>query len=304
MKDVARDPRVEAVERYATYPISLKGKPVKLAILDGDVLMGRSRFHFLKGRDRAWERFIRGGLFVSESLAYRFHVVPGDALELETPLGRRAFTIVAVTRDYSSDQGSIQMHRPVYESIWKDKRIQSIALFLKPGASPDAVRASIVSKFPGLNRTIVSNAKMKTNILSIFDKTFAPTATLKGASLLVALLGVATALTAILIERSREMTVLGYLGLTSNEISRVNVYQAVIMGIISFLIAAFGGVILAHILIYAVNYRSFGWTVDVYISPLVFAKTFALTLAACLISSIYPTLLMRRADSRSRLQEE
>ena len=304
MESVAHDPRVEAVERYSTYPINLKGKPVRLSVLDGDVLMGRSRFHFLEGKEQAWEQFIRGGLFVSESLAYRFHVGPGDELELETPEGKRAFKIVAVTRDYSSDRGSIQIHRPVYEGIWKDTRVQSIALFLKPGASLDQVRRSIASQFPGLNRTIVSNAGMKTNILSIFDKTFAPTATLKGASLLVALLGVATALTAILMERSREMTVLGYLGLTGKELGRVNVYQAVIMGIISFLIAAAGGVILAHILIYAVNYRSFGWTVDVYISPLVFVKTFALTLAACLVSSVYPTFLMQRADSRSGLREE
>lgn len=304
IEKVTRDPRVEAVERYSSYPINLKGKPIRLAVLDGDVLMGRSRFHFLKGGDRAWERLIRGGLFVSESLAYRFRVGLGDDLELETPLGKRSFKIVAVTRDYSSDRGSIQMHRPVYEAIWKDRRIQSVALFLKPESAPDAVRRSIASQFPGLNRTIVSNAKMKTNILAVFDKTFAPTATLKGASLLVALLGVATALTAILMERSREMTVLGYLGLTSKELGRVNVYQAVIMGIISFVIAAVGGVLLAHILIYAVNYRSFGWTVDVYISPVVFAKTFALTLAACLVSSIYPTLLMQRAERRGHLQEE
>jgi putative ABC transport system permease protein len=145
---------------------------------------------------------------------------------------------------------------------------------------------------------------MRENILVIFDKTFAPTATLKGVSLLVALLGIATALMAILMERSREMAVLGYLGLTPRELGKMNVYQAISMGFASFLIAAVCGLILTLIIIYAINYRSFGWSIDIYIDPGIFAKTLVLTIIACAASSFYPTLKLVRSGGIRNLDEE
>ena len=145
---------------------------------------------------------------------------------------------------------------------------------------------------------------MREDILIIFDKTFAPTATLKGVSLFVALLGIATALTAILMERSREMTVLGYLGLTPGELGRMNVYQAIVMGLAAFGISVVCGLVLTYIIIYAINYRSFGWSIDVFLNPWIFVKAFGLTMAACLISSVYPTYRLTRTAAGAALEDE
>ena len=194
-------PRVDAVERYSAYDIYLANKPVRLRVVDGSVLQRHSRFHFIAGGKSAWDNLKKGGVFISESLGYRFGLGVGDKVVLATPEGKRSFPVVSIVRDYSSDQGAIQIDRELYERLWKDDRVQSVALFLRPGASAEEVRKSIVDQFPSLDRTIVSNAQMKDDALRIFDKTFAPTSTLKGVSLLVALLGIATALTAILMER-------------------------------------------------------------------------------------------------------
>jgi putative ABC transport system permease protein len=297
------NPDIAGVERYSTHEIYLKGKPVRLRVVDAAVLKDFSAFKFLKGEQGAWERMMKGGVFVSESLAYRFGLNVGDRIEPATPEGDRSFPIVAVVRDYSSDQGIIQIDRLVYENIWKDKRVQSVALFLKPGRSPEEIRKEIVKGMPGLTRTVVSNAEMKEKIFTIFDQTFAPTATLKGVSLLVALLGVATALTAILIERSREMTVLSYLGFTQRQLGTMNVYQAVIMGLMAFLIAVVCGPLLTYVIVHAINYRSFGWSIDISIQPMVFLKTLLLTLIACLASSFYPTYKLLKTPTAT-LEEE
>jgi len=304
IEQLARNPDVEAVERYATYEVLLSGKPVRLRIVDGKVLKDRSRFHFLKGGKRAWDKLIDGGVFISESLAYRHGLDVGDTAVLDVPGGKKAFPIVAKTREYSADQGAIHIDRALYEDIWQDRRVQSVALFLKAGVSPERVRGSITREFPGLDRTIVSNTKMMENVLVIFDKTFAPTATLKGVALLVALLGVATALMAILMERSDEMTVLGYLGLEPGEMAKINVYQGLIMGLAAFLIAVPCGIILTHIIVHAINYRSFGWSIDISFNPLLFAKTLLLTSLACLASAIYPTYRLIRGHADPSLEEE
>lgn len=302
--EMKRHPDVTAVERYSTYEVRVKDRPVKLRIVDGAVLKDHSRFHFLKGKKGAWERLMAGGVFISESLRYRLGVHVGETVTLKTPTGDRAFPIVALTRDYSADQGAIHIDRLVYERIWKDRSVQSIALFLKPGASPNAIRSSLGREFPGLDRTIVSNAKMKEDIFAVFDETFAPTATLKGVSLLVALLGVATALMAILMERSRDMTVLGYLGLTPRQMAKTNVYQALTMGLAAFLVSVVCGTILTYIIVYAINYRSFGWSIDIGFDRWIFLKTLLLTGIACLASSIYPTYQLIKAQAGPSLEEE
>jgi putative ABC transport system permease protein len=288
---------VEALERYSTHDVYLEGRVVKLRVVDGAVLANHSRFTFIIGGRGAWDALRSGGVFVSESLAYRSNVYVGARLRLATPDGERTFPVVAVTRDYSSDQGTIQMDRQVYEKIWNDSRVQSLALFLKPGVSVDEVRRSIVAGFPGLERTMSSNAEMKRDILAIFDKTFAPTATLKGVSLLVALLGIATALMVILMERSREMTVLGYLGLAANQLGKMNMFQALIMGSAAYAVSVVCGAILTYVIVYAINYRSFGWSVDIHFDPWILLKTFFLTAIACLASSLYPTLKLARAGA-------
>lgn len=299
-----KDSRIAGVEHYSTYSVFLHGRPVKLRVVDGAVLEHHSNFRFLKGGKNPWEALQKGGIFISESLEFRFLLDAGHTVDLNGPDGIQSFPVVAVVRDYSSDQGTIHIDRKIYESIWKDNRVQSVALFLKPEASPDAVRQSIVDQFQGLDRTIASNSKMKQDILVIFDKTFAPTATLKGVSILVALLGVATALMAILLERSREMQLMAYLGLTSRELGTMNLYQALIMGFAAFLISVLCGLVLTYIITYAINYRSFGWSIDMSLNPMVFLKTLALTMAACFASSLYPTLKLTRGTIVGSLRED
>jgi putative ABC transport system permease protein len=304
LETLGKDARVDGIERYSTYEIYLADKPIRLRVVDASVLRKHSRFHFVAGGEGAWDKLQRGGVFISESLGYHFGLGMGDKVDLATPEGKRQFPVVSIVRDYSSDQGAIHMDRQLYESLWRDDRVQSVALFLRPGSSAEEVRKSISGQFPGLGRAIVSNLQMKNDALKIFDKTFAPTSTLKGVSLLVALLGIATALTAILMERSREIRVLGYLGLTPRELGRINIYQAMIMGLLSFIISVACGVILTYIIIYAINFRSFGWSIDIFVDPWVFGKAFVLTGIACLTASLYPTYRFIRTQAAATLEEE
>jgi putative ABC transport system permease protein len=305
VESLMKDPRVEAVERYSTHEVYLQGKPVKLRIIDAAVLANRARFTFLKGERGAWAGLQEGQVFISEPLAFRFGVDVGGSVQLPTPHGEQRFSVKSITRDYSSDQGAIQMDREVYQKIWKDFRVQSVALFLSPNVAAEEVRQSIVADYPGLENVISSNTEMKTDILAIFDQTFALTATLKGISLLVALLGITTALMVMLMERSRELTVLGYLGLAPRQLAAMNAYQALIMGFAAYVVSVMCGVILTYIIVYAINYRSFGWSIDIHVNPWVFLKSLFLTASACLASSIYPTLkLMASRISAGPLGEE
>ncbi len=49
IRSLQQDPRVQAMERYSTYEVSLRGKPVRLRVLDGSVLERRTAYQFLQG---------------------------------------------------------------------------------------------------------------------------------------------------------------------------------------------------------------------------------------------------------------
>jgi putative ABC transport system permease protein len=85
---------------------------------------------------------------------------------------------------------------------------------------------------------------------------------------------------------------------------KMNVFQAMIMALAAFCISVICGLILTYILIYAINYRSFGWSVDVHVNPWVFVKTLLLTAAASLASALYPTYKLTRTAVVGALHEE
>ncbi len=304
MMKLQADPRVASLEKYSTFDIYINDRLAKLRVLESELLKDKARFHFIEGSEDAWNELPKGSAFISESLSFKSGIRAGEKVRIPTPQGAVEFPVVAVTRDYSSDQGTVQIDRNIYKKLWGDDRVQSIALFLKPGVSTDEVKTSIMNDFRGLEKTVVSNSQMRETVLGIFDKTFAPTATLKGVSLLVGLLGVATAMMAILMERSRDIRVLGYLGLTSGELGRMNIYQGLIMGFSAFLIASVSGTVLTYIIVHAINYRSFGWSIDIRLNPWVFVETLSLTIAACFASSLYPTLKLMKIRTAPTLKEE
>ena len=70
-------------------------------------------------------------------ISLAFGLGMGDKVDLATPEGKRQFPVVSIVRDYSSDQGAIHIDRQLNESLWRDDRVQSVALFLRPGSSAE-----------------------------------------------------------------------------------------------------------------------------------------------------------------------
>ena len=70
------------------------------------------------------------------------------------------------------------------------------------------------------------------------------------------------------LERARELGVLRTLGLTPRQVWGLVTAQTGLMGLLAGLFAVPGGLLLAWVLVYVVNRRSFGWTMPIELSPL------------------------------------
>ena len=113
-----------------------------------------------------------------------------------------------------------------------------------------------------LDLVIRSNRALRANALAVFDRTFSIFVALQMLAAVVAFIGVLSALMSLQLERTREIGTLRSIGITRSQLSRLTLLETGLMGAIAGLIAMPTGLVLATILIYIINLRSFGWTLQ------------------------------------------
>lgn len=76
------------------------------------------------------------------------------------------------------------------------------------------------------------------------------------------------------------------------------------MGLVAGLLSLPIGLALASGLIYVVNRRSFGWSMDMQIIPEVLVQALILSLIAALLAGVYPAIRMAQSSTAESLREE
>jgi putative ABC transport system permease protein len=76
------------------------------------------------------------------------------------------------------------------------------------------------------------------------------------------------------------------------------------MGFTAGLLAMPLGLVLALILIYVINLRSFGWSLQLYLNPTIFITALGVALIAALLAGIYPVIRLSRLKIAIALREE
>jgi putative ABC transport system permease protein len=252
-------------------------------------------------------RMQQGSVIVSEPLAIRLNLPRhGARITLETDLGPRQFSVAGIYYDYSSTQGTVTMSLDIYQSFWNDTDITAIALYLAPGMDADRtaqdLQAALASS--GQNLLIRPNQALRQDVLEVFDRTFAITGALQLLATLVAFIGVLSALLSLELERQRELGILRAIGLTVRELWGLVMLETGLLGSAAGLLSIPTGYALALILVYVINRRSFGWTLQMQIQPDPFIQALVVAVAAALLAGIYPALRMGRMLAAEAIRYE
>ena len=80
--------------------------------------------------------------------------------------------------------------------------------------------------------------------------------------------------------------------------------QTGLMGLVAGLLALPVGVLLAAVLVFVINRRSFGWTMPLDVRPDVLLQGLLLAVVAALLAGLYPALRMARASPAEALRDE
>ncbi|HVO42285.1 MAG TPA: ABC transporter permease, partial [Aggregatilineales bacterium] len=308
--EIARHPEVAQIITGRDVTVSRPGDilPVYLSAANADVSLGHRRYVWAIGDGaKVWDAMGRGAILISEAFA-RKHGVPigaGQNLALHTDHGDRTFPIVGVIYDYSTDQGSVLMRDTVYQANWDDNAISTLGLYVKPGTDIPKLIAALRAEFAGRqDLKIQSNADLLRSVLHVFDQTFAITTALNLLATVVAFIGILSALMALQLERTREIGTMRANGMTRRQLFGMTLLETGLMGAIAGVMSVPVGTVLAWILVYIINVRSFGWTLQLELRPEFYAQALIVALAAALLAGIYPALRMGQIQPALALRSE
>lgn len=266
---------------------------------------GYESYRFKDSLPDPWRDFEeKEALVVSEPLANRLGLQSGDVLQLPTAIGHRDFVIRGVFYDYASERGHAMLHRSHLKDLWGDDKVNSVALYLEEGWTAKQLEASLPELELPQPLIIRSNASLREASLEIFDRTFAITGVLRLLVTGVAFIGVLSSLMALQLERQRELGVLRATGMTPGQIWRLVTGQCGLMGLVAGLFAIPVGIVMAIVLIFVINQRSFGWTFPPLIEASVVLSNLLLAIVAALLAGLYPAWRMAQIPPAVVLREE
>jgi putative ABC transport system permease protein len=298
-------PGVERARRYRT--VEVQGSLGTTLVVALDVAMvDRPIFEFLGGDPaQIWAGWDRGDLLISEPLAFRNNLAIGDTLELRTADGPRSFRVAGIFYDYGTDRGVVMIDLARYQALWGDTAIASLGLYAAPGQDTDQLVRDL-RELAGSETliSIRSNRALRAGSLVVFDRTFAITGVLQLLATIVAFVGILAALMALQLERARELGVLRANGLTPGQLWGVVLSQTGLIGLTAGLLAVPVGTLMALVLVFVINKRSFGWTLLFQPDAWLFAQAILVSVVAALLAGVYPAWRMGRTPPALALREE
>ncbi len=289
---VERHPDVAGVDPFRNVDLVYEGNLTVLGAGTFDVVLRHGSLLFKSPGDarvQLQNAIGRDAVIVSEAFSNRYHKKDGDTLSLQTPHGFRDFTIAAVYYDYASDRGVIVMDRGTFATYYGVLPPTGVAAYLKTGADPEKVRSEILATLDEGHRAFIySNQTLRTEILRVFDSTFAITYSLEVIAIIVAMLGVAGTLLTLVLERRRDLSLLRLTGADRSQVQRMVIIEAALIGAVSQGIGLAVGFGLSLVLIYVINVQSFGWTIQFHLPVAFLIQASIVVIIATSIAGIYP----------------
>jgi putative ABC transport system permease protein len=230
------------------------------------------------------------GIAITEPFALRSGLTAGDQLRLPGDVGEHSFEIVAVYRDYDAGGAAVLMALSQFRQLWRDDSVDGIGIEVAAAADVSAVETDIARQLPQGAARITTATGIRRISLEIFDRTFLITEVLRLLAGSIAFLGMLSALMALQFARRRELGILRSLGFAPPDLRRLLITETGIIGVCAGVLAVPVGVALAALLVFVINVRSFGWTMDFQVHTAALLPGFCLAVAAAMLAGIFPAL--------------
>jgi putative ABC transport system permease protein len=298
---------VAGVDRLRSYEINYEGMPATLTSLNSAAGHPYHHSEFFSGRsaDQVWKELRDSNtVVVSEPFTYKHRVKAGDSIVISLGEKQAAFRIAGVYRDYSTERGNILMDRNRLLQYLPDPAPSNLAIYVAPNVALDTVRAELQRAAEGYQVLIFTNRDLRTQGIRVFDRTFAITYALEAVAILVAVIGVAGSLLALVIDRRRELGLLRFLGGTRGQVRKLILIEAGLLGLLANLAGLALGFLISLILIFVINKQSFGWTIRFHWPVAILLGGLSVVYVATILAGLYPAQLAVELNPLEVIHEE
>ncbi|MDP9530471.1 ABC transporter permease [Pseudomonas protegens] len=240
-------------------------------------------------------------LMLSEQLARRLKVRPGDRLSLAVPTGQWAPRVVGIYADYGNPKGHVLVNAGHLLRHWPDLTPNRFNLRLAPAAVP-ALIGALQQQFHLDDSRVIDQARLKGWSQQVFERTFAATAALN--SLTLGVSGVALFISLLTQSQSRlgQLAPLWALGVGRRQLLLLNLAQTWLLAVLTLVLALPLGIVLAWCLDSVINVQAFGWRLPLRVFPGQLVQLLGLAMLATLLASAWPLLRLQRAQPADLLR--
>lgn len=246
------------------------------------------------------ESLVNGtGALVSESAARKLHLSVGDAL----PIEGRPVRVTAIIQEFGTEHPLIQIDERLFLDLYPREQPKNLTIDLATKVSPLTVKEE-VEKVVGAVGTVRDNRELREYALTLFDRTFRITLSIRWIVFGIALLGLVLASLQNLWERRREIKTMNVLGFSTGQIIGAQVAENTVVCALPVAIGLLGGVALGWGLTAFVNPRSFGWSIDFSLSVMPVLIAFAFIGSVALVTFVATAAVLRGVLSEATLSDE
>ena len=288
-----------------------KGFRYQQEAVDFERLLRHGNFMLLKGDLEDIKRaLISGqGVLISEVFSNQTGLTRGDLYRVQIGEVTLEAPIKGVFRDYRTQGGIVYMDLAHFQRLTGDFRWSGARLYFKdrkqdPAAALDRLRSELIrccaQKHP---LDMASGLELRSEILEIFDQTFAITTVLLLIALLIAGIGITTTLTMLVLERIRQLNTLVAVGAEFRQIRSMIFWEAVLMVTAGEGMGLVCGFFLSYILVFVINRQSFGWTFLYKIDWSQLLASLPVIMIAALLAALPAARLVVRSSPAQALKE-
>ncbi|XHC19094.1 ABC transporter permease [Oceanicaulis alexandrii] len=166
----------------------------------------------------------------------------------------------------------------------------------------NALSEDLLARFDLPANGVIDQASVKRFSLSVFERTFAITAALNVLTLSVAAFAMFASLTTLAAMRLPQLAPLWALGLTRTRLAQLELLRALVLALLTFLIALPTGLVLAWALLAVVNVEAFGWRLPMHLFAGDWLRLAGLAALSAVLAAAWPARALATRSPRAFLQ--
>ncbi len=290
-------PIVEAILPIQSVDTDIAGQPTQV-FGARDNRTYRENWTFLQSSDNPWDTTFAGDtILINEQLSRRADLTIGDTIQLQD----QSFTVAGVYGDYGNPIGQALINEDQFERLYPDITPTRFGLRMDPATVPEFVASLEADTGIPASQTI-NQAGIKALSLQIFERTFTVTTALNILTLAVAGFAILMSLLTLATMRVPQLAPAWAMGMTRAQLGKLELLRAVLLAVLTAVIALPLGLALAWALLAVVNVAAFGWELPMYLFPYDYARLGLFALLAAALAALWPARRLARTPPADLLK--